>query len=131
MLKMDGVSLSNFRGTSNDSSTPTPGDAHTDSVSMRSEANVHTDSVSMRSDANVSLSSLEELATGLMRRVARRKGVLDRQASESGEDAGSERVRFDDNVSFIEAEVGTHCKVARKHSSNSADNPTASTSSSR
>uniref|UniRef100_A0A1B6DLX9 RBR-type E3 ubiquitin transferase n=1 Tax=Clastoptera arizonana TaxID=38151 RepID=A0A1B6DLX9_9HEMI len=130
-FKMDGGSLSNFRGASNDSSTPTPGDAHTDSMSMRSEANVHTDSVSMRSDVNVSLSSLEELASGLLRRVARRKGALDRQASESGEDAGSERVRFDDNVSFIEAEISGHCKVTRKHSGNSADITMPSTSSSR
>lgn len=48
MLQVDGGSLSNYRGLSID--TPA-------------------DSVSMRSDANMSLSSLEELASGLMRKV--------------------------------------------------------------
>lgn len=105
-----------YRSTSNGSSTPTPGDIHADTV----EANAHTDSASVRSDANVSLSSLEELASGLMRRVARRKITLDRQASESGEDGVSERVRFDDHVSFIEAERG-HCKVTRKHTTSSTE----------
>lgn len=111
-----------YRSTSNGSSTPTPGDIHADTA----EANAHTDSASVRSDANVSLSSLEELASGLMRRVARRKITLDRQASESGEDGVSERVRFDDHVSFIEAERG-HCKVTRKHTSNSAEPGTSTT----
>lgn len=105
-----------YRSTSNGSSTPTPGDIHADTV----EANAHTDSASVRSDANVSLSSLEELASGLMRRVARRKITLDRQASESAEDGVSERVRFDDHVSFIEAERG-HCKVTRKHATSSTE----------
>lgn len=56
-----------------------------------------------------SLSSLEELASGLAKR-ARRRPILDRQPSDSsswttcGEDGGSERVRFDDHVSFIEAD---------------------------
>lgn len=55
-----------------------------------------------------SLSSLEEVASGLAKR-ARRKPTLDRQCSDSsnwtvcGEDGGSERVRFDDHISFIEA----------------------------
>lgn len=70
----------------------------------------------MRSDANMSLSSLEELASGLMRKVARRKLPAD-------EDGGSERVRFDDHVSFIEAE-GSHCKVTKKHSGSSTDSVT-------
>uniref|UniRef100_A0A1B6KJC0 Uncharacterized protein n=2 Tax=Graphocephala atropunctata TaxID=36148 RepID=A0A1B6KJC0_9HEMI len=74
----------------------------------------------MRSDANMSLSSLEELASGLMRKVARRKLPAD-----SGEDGGSERVRFDDHVSFIEAERG-HCKVTKKHSGSSTDSVTSS-----
>lgn len=56
-----------------------------------------------------SLSSLEEVAPGLAKR-GRRKPTLDRQCSDSsnwtfyGEDGGSERVRFDDHVSFIEAD---------------------------
>ncbi|XP_043289322.1 E3 ubiquitin-protein ligase RNF19A-like [Venturia canescens] len=56
-----------------------------------------------------SLSSLEEIAPGLAKR-ARRRPTLDRQHSDSsswtvcGEDGGSERVRFDDHVSFIEAD---------------------------
>ncbi|KAK0080909.1 hypothetical protein PV325_013130 [Microctonus aethiopoides] len=59
-----------------------------------------------------SLSSLEEIAPGLAKR-ARRRPTLDRQQSDSsswtihgggGEDNGSERVRFDDHVSFIEAD---------------------------
>lgn len=56
-----------------------------------------------------SLSSLEEVVPGLAKRT-RRKPPLDRQHSDSsnwtvcGEDGGSERVRFDDHVSFIEAD---------------------------
>lgn len=55
-----------------------------------------------------SLSSLEEIQPGLAKR-ARRKPTLDRQHSDSSgwmvgaEDGNSERVRFDDHVSFIEA----------------------------
>lgn len=58
------------------------------------------------------MSSLEEIAPGLAKR-ARRRPTLDRQQSDSsswtihggsGEDNGSERVRFDDHVSFIEAD---------------------------
>lgn len=55
-----------------------------------------------------SLSSLEEIVPGLAKRARRRP--LDRQHSDSsswtycGEDGGSERVRFDDHVSFIEAD---------------------------
>lgn len=48
VLQIDGGSLSNYRGLNGD--TPA-------------------DSVSVRSDANMSLSSLEELASGLMRKV--------------------------------------------------------------
>jgi len=56
-----------------------------------------------------SLSSLEEMAPGLAKRT-RRKLTFDRQCSDSsnwttcGEDGGSERVRFDDHVSVIEAD---------------------------
>ncbi|XP_021939737.1 E3 ubiquitin-protein ligase RNF19B-like [Zootermopsis nevadensis] len=93
-FKMDSSSLSGFRGTSVDACTP---------------VEIHTDSASQRSDevaGPASLSSLEELTSGMMRRT-RRKPPLDRQGSESsswaagGEDGGSERVRFDDHVSFI------------------------------
>ena len=56
-----------------------------------------------------SLSSLEEITPGLAKR-SRRRPTLDRQHSESSswtvceEDGGSERVRFDHHVSFIEAD---------------------------
>ena len=56
-----------------------------------------------------SLSSLEEITSGLAKR-SRRRPTLDRQHSESSswtvceEDGGSERVRFDHHVSFIEAD---------------------------
>lgn len=58
-----------------------------------------------------SLSSLEEITPGLAKRSRRRPNLdLDRQHSESSswtvceEDGGSERVRFDHHVSFIEAD---------------------------
>lgn len=56
-----------------------------------------------------SLSSLEEMAPGLAKRT-RRKLTFDPQCSDSnswimnGEDGASERVRFDDHVSVIEAD---------------------------
>lgn len=55
-------------------------------------------------------------------KVVRRKLPVDRQPSDSqaSEDGGSERVRFDDNVSFIEAETN-HCKITKKHSGSSTD----------
>ncbi|KAK7789413.1 hypothetical protein R5R35_010271 [Gryllus longicercus] len=93
-FKMDSSSLSGYRGTIVDACTP---------------VEVHTDSASQRSDdaaGPASLSSLEELAAGPTRRT-RRRTPLDRQGSESsswttgGEDGVSERVRFDDHVSFI------------------------------
>lgn len=106
-FKMEGGSLSNFRGLSTESSVGGPG----------------SDSVSQRSEPNMSLSSLEELATGLMRRVTRRK-LPDKQyqvGGEVSEDGCSERVRFDNHVSFIDAEVGAgiHCKPTRKQSTTS------------
>ena len=60
-----------------------------------------------------SLSSLEEIAAPGLAKRARRRPTLDRQHSDSriftvcGEDGGSERVRFDDHVSFIEADPDT------------------------
>lgn len=92
-FRVDTSSLSGYRGPIVDAHTP---------------VEVHTDTVSQRSDdaaGPASLSSLEELAPGPARRT-RRRPPLDRQGSESnswtaGEDGVSERVRFDDNVSFI------------------------------
>lgn len=72
------------------------------------------DSVSIRSDANMSLGSIEELASGLLRKVGRRKVLT------VDEDGGSERVRFDDHISYIESERSHH-KVTKKHSGNSSD----------
>ena len=69
-FKMDSSSLSGFRGTNADACTP---------------VEVHTDSASQRSDevtGPASLSSLEELATGMMRRT-RRRAPLDRQVGSS------------------------------------------------
>ncbi|XP_063979325.1 E3 ubiquitin-protein ligase RNF19A-like isoform X1 [Diachasmimorpha longicaudata] len=94
-----------------------------------------------------SLNSLEEIQPGLAKRT-RRKPTLDRQHSDSsnwtgcGEDGISERVRFDDHVSFIEAheEPGSCSRtqgrrkrnkegdaegdVIRTRSGNDEDNPT-------
>nr|CAD7574952.1 unnamed protein product [Timema californicum] len=80
-----------------------------------SSAEVHADCASQRSDdagGPVSLSSLEELASVGHSRRSRRRTPFERQASDSsswtagGEDGGSERVRFDDHVSFIETSSG-------------------------
>ncbi|RZF36475.1 hypothetical protein LSTR_LSTR011262 [Laodelphax striatellus] len=106
-FKIDNGSLSNYRiatgRSSSSTESATPVDIHIDSSNLSS-----------RSDAlEASLSSLEELASGLMRRVARRRLPLDRQTSDSGDEVGLERVRFDDNVSFIDVERG-HCKSSRK-----------------
>ncbi|XP_066992791.2 E3 ubiquitin-protein ligase RNF19B [Anabrus simplex] len=90
-------SVLNFRMDSSSLSGCTPVEIHTDSVSQRSD----------EAAGPASLSSLEELASGMLRRTRPRRPPLDRQASESGswtaggEDGGSERVRFDDHVSFI------------------------------
>lgn len=86
-------------------------------TSIKSDAiNETTNSVNVESAGQAaSLSSLEEIAAGLAKR-ARRRPTLDRQHSDSSnwtpganntagnEDGGSERVRFDDHVSFIEAD---------------------------
>lgn len=90
---MDGSSISGGRSTEGEQGTSSvAGGGHMDSAGQAT-----------------SLSSLEEVAPGLAKR-ARRKPTLDRQCSDSsnwtvcGEDGGSERVRFDDHVSFIEAD---------------------------
>ncbi|XP_034193527.1 E3 ubiquitin-protein ligase RNF19A [Osmia lignaria lignaria] len=92
-FKMDGSSISGGRSTEGEQGTSSvAGGGHMDSAGQAT-----------------SLSSLEEVAPGLAKR-ARRKPTLDRQCSDSsnwtvcGEDGGSERVRFDDHVSFIEAD---------------------------
>ncbi|KAG8033840.1 hypothetical protein G9C98_008321 [Cotesia typhae] len=86
-----------------------------DTFTKSDAINETTNSVNIESAGQAaSLSSLEEIAAGLAKR-ARRRPTLDRQHSDSSnwtpgantagnEDGGSERVRFDDNVSFIEAD---------------------------
>merc|ERR1712088_1118021 len=59
----------------------------------------------------VSSMSGDELSTGHGGRRSQRRRVLDKQLSEnsslmSAEDAVSERVRFDDNISFIDDSMG-------------------------
>ncbi|KAG7190919.1 hypothetical protein KM043_006978 [Ampulex compressa] len=98
-FKMDSSSISGGRSTEGEQAASSATGGHMDSAGQAT-----------------SLSSLEEVAPGLAKR-ARRKPTLDRQYSDSsswtvcGEDGGSERVRFDDHVSFIEADqegvVGT------------------------
>ncbi|XP_043263776.1 E3 ubiquitin-protein ligase RNF19A-like [Colletes gigas] len=104
-FKIDGSSISGGR--------PTEGEQGASSI-----AGGHMDSAGQAT----SLSSLEEVAPGLAKR-ARRKPTLDRQCSDSsnwtvcGEDGGSERVRFDDHVSFIEADqesVVSTCGVSNR-----------------
>ncbi|KAF3426782.1 hypothetical protein E2986_11432 [Frieseomelitta varia] len=91
-FKMDGSSISGGRSTEGEQGTSSVAGGHMDSAGQAT-----------------SLSSLEEVAPGLAKR-ARRKPTLDRQCSDSsnwtvcGEDESSERVRFDDHVSFIEAD---------------------------
>ncbi|XP_031368748.1 E3 ubiquitin-protein ligase RNF19A-like isoform X3 [Apis dorsata] len=91
-FKMDGSSISGGRSTEGEQGTSSIAGGHMDSAGQAT-----------------SLSSLEEVAPGLAKR-ARRKPTLDRQCSDSsnwtvcGEDESSERVRFDDHVSFIEAD---------------------------
>lgn len=103
-FKMDSGSISNYRtatGSSNESSTPV-------------EVHIESASVAQRSEPNMSLSSLEELASGLMRRVAHRRLPIDRQTHDNGDEVGLDRVRFDDHVSFIDV-TDRHCKTSRKH----------------
>ncbi|KOC63990.1 E3 ubiquitin-protein ligase RNF19A [Habropoda laboriosa] len=91
-FKMDGSSISGGRSTEGEQGTASVAGGHMDSAGQAT-----------------SLSSLEEVAPGLAKR-ARRKPTLDRQCSYSsnwivfGEDGDSERVRFDDHVSFIEGD---------------------------
>ncbi|XP_057320577.1 E3 ubiquitin-protein ligase RNF19B-like [Microplitis mediator] len=97
-----------------------------DTTSIKNSENETTNSINSSTVPNIesagqaaSLSSLEEIAAGHAKR-ARRRPTLDRQHSDSSnwtiggssgtgaatgnEDGGSERVRFDDHVSFIEAD---------------------------
>ncbi|XP_046473914.1 E3 ubiquitin-protein ligase RNF19B [Neodiprion pinetum] len=91
-FKVDTGTASGVRNTDGDPEAGTTAENHVDTAGQAA-----------------SLSSLEELASGLAKR-ARRRPILDRQLSDSsswttcGEDGGSERVRFDDHVSFIEAD---------------------------
>lgn len=90
---MDGSSISGGRSTEGEQAANSVNGGHMDSAGQAT-----------------SLSSLEEVAPGLAKRT-RRKLTFDRQCSDSstwttggGEDGGSERVRFDDHVSVIEAD---------------------------
>lgn len=89
---MDGSSISGGRSTEGEQVASSANGGHMDSAGQAT-----------------SLSSLEEVAPGLAKRI-RRKLTFDRQCSDSnswtmcGEDGGSERVRFDDHVSVIEAD---------------------------
>ncbi|KAL0129905.1 hypothetical protein PUN28_001867 [Cardiocondyla obscurior] len=91
-FKMDGSSISGGRSTEGEQAASSANGGHMDSAGQAT-----------------SLSSLEEVAPGLAKRI-RRKLTFDRQCSDSsnwtmcGEDGGSERVRFDDHVSVIEAD---------------------------
>lgn len=81
------------------------GGRSTEGEQPASSTNGHMDSAGQAT----SLSSLEEMAPGLAKRT-RRKLTFDPQCSDSnswimsGEDGVSERVRFDDHVSVIEAD---------------------------
>ncbi|XP_051159172.1 E3 ubiquitin-protein ligase RNF19A-like isoform X2 [Leptopilina boulardi] len=92
------------------------GSSITSGPSMEGEQTSNSATTATVTEANVdtagqaaSLSSLEEITPGLAKR-SRRRPTLDRQHSESNswtvceEDGGSERVRFDHHVSFIEAD---------------------------
>ncbi|XP_076382640.1 E3 ubiquitin-protein ligase RNF19A [Megalopta genalis] len=105
-FKMDGSSLSGGRSMEGEQGAGSVAGGHMDSAGQAT-----------------SLSSLEEVAPGLAKR-ARRKPTLDRQCSDSsnwtvcGEDGGSERVRFDDHVSIIEADqegIVSTCGVGNRN----------------
>ncbi|XP_072759113.1 E3 ubiquitin-protein ligase RNF19A [Anoplolepis gracilipes] len=91
-FKIDSSSISGGRSTEGEQAVSSTNGGHMDSAGQAT-----------------SLSSLEEVAPGLAKRT-RRKLTFDRQCSDSsswtmcGEDGGSERVRFDDHVSVIEAD---------------------------
>jgi len=89
---MDSSSISGGRSTEGEQAASSINGGHMDSAEQAT-----------------SLSSLEEVAPALAKRI-RRKLAFDRLCSElsswtmCGEDSGSERVRFDDHVSVIEAD---------------------------
>ncbi|XP_026823825.1 E3 ubiquitin-protein ligase RNF19A [Ooceraea biroi] len=91
-FKMDSSSISGGRSTEGEQAASSTNGGHMDSAEQAT-----------------SLSSLEEVAPALAKRI-RRKLAFDRLCSElsswtmCGEDGGSERVRFDDHVSVIEAD---------------------------
>uniref|UniRef100_A0A0A9XD62 RBR-type E3 ubiquitin transferase n=2 Tax=Lygus hesperus TaxID=30085 RepID=A0A0A9XD62_LYGHE len=90
-FKMDAGSLSNYRGASNDSSTANEavgGLASAETASQWSEP--------------MSVSSLEELNSGVSRKSARKNKHIHKEDSE---DVSSERVRFDSHVSYIDPNV--------------------------
>lgn len=79
---------------------------------------VTADNASQRSEETgpASLSSLEELTSGLLKRATGGRRRLEKQGSDNSsctgpEDAVSERVRFDDHVSFIAPHRDPHCVI--------------------
>jgi len=114
--------------------------AFEDQVSLRSlpmtqhpQLSVHSNSSQAqhlnppRSMSPVSSMSGDELSTGHGGRRSQRRRVLDKQLSEnsslmSAEDAVSERVRFDDNISFIDDSMGGDELVINAGGSGVSDN---------
>uniref|UniRef100_A0A0K2T335 RBR-type E3 ubiquitin transferase n=1 Tax=Lepeophtheirus salmonis TaxID=72036 RepID=A0A0K2T335_LEPSM len=109
----DNLSMAHTNGTTDDQislhSLPTQNSSNHHSNRLNNVIqNANHPSKTPRSVSPVSFASGDELIQGAMRRSARyRKLHLDKQISENSsllsmEDYGSERVRFDDNVSFID-----------------------------
>ena len=74
------------------------------SSSNETTTTVPTSNQESSSGQATSLSSLEEMTANLAKR-ARRRPASEKQPSSEPEDTGSERVRFDHHVSFIDADV--------------------------
>lgn len=122
----DSQSMNSYRttGENNDNFSMKSNQAFEDQVSLRSlpmtqhsqQLSVHSSSQAQhlnppRSMSPVSSMSGDELSTGHGGRRSQRRRVLDKQLSEnsslmSAEDTVSERVRFDDNISFIDDSMG-------------------------
>ncbi|XP_058791229.1 E3 ubiquitin-protein ligase RNF19A-like isoform X2 [Phymastichus coffea] len=83
--------------------------------------------VDLSSGQAASLSSLEEMTPGNLAKRARRRPVDKQQTSDSSaDDGGSERVRFDHHVSFIEEANTTgrgHSRRKRGQQENSTEEP--------
>ncbi|XP_073993597.1 uncharacterized protein isoform X2 [Rhodnius prolixus] len=96
-FKTEGGSLSNYRGASNDSSgsaAETTTSTGGSTIAVANEAEPAT------------VNSLEELATRLLRKVTKKSKLSHK---DDVEDGCLDRVRFDDNVSFIDPQLeGAH-----------------------